>query len=135
MGRHMMAFIKSAASSTVVHVLFAFAAMGGWAVYANWGHPMPAPFIAGVLQGAMSGTITYFLKTGVDALRARLPRAFGAWAPPLIACSISAAVLVSIHAASGTPEVAATVAVPLTVATSYAIIYNFMRFMAERNAT
>ncbi|MBX3493432.1 MAG: hypothetical protein KF899_10740 [Parvibaculum sp.] len=131
----MMDLVRRAAASAAAHVLFAFIGMGGWAVYANWDHAMPAPLIAGAAQGAMSGAITYFLKTAVDGLRARLPRGFGAWAPPLIACSISACVLVAVHAASGTPEILKTVAVPLTVATSYALIYNFTQFTAERKAT
>jgi hypothetical protein len=35
------------------------------------------------------------------------------------------AILVTAHALAGTPEIAATIAVPFTVSTSYAIIYNW----------
>ena len=48
--------------------------MGGWAFYANSGHPMPKPLLAGLVQGALSGAITYALKRTLDALRASLPR-------------------------------------------------------------
>jgi len=35
--------------SSVVHVAFAFVAMGSWAAFANRAHPMPAPLHAGLL--------------------------------------------------------------------------------------
>jgi hypothetical protein len=81
--------------SSIVHVGFAFLAMGSWAVFANRAHPMPAPLYAGLLQ-----------------------------APPLIAGVVSTSLLTAIHMIGGTPEIAGTIAVPLTVATSYAALYN-----------
>jgi hypothetical protein len=30
--------------------------MGGWAVFANLGHPMPKPLIAGAVQGVLSAS-------------------------------------------------------------------------------
>jgi len=46
--------------SSITHISFAFVAMGSWAVFANWAHPMPKPLFAGLLQGLMSATITFF---------------------------------------------------------------------------
>ncbi len=112
--------------SSVTHVLFAFCAMGSWAVYANWVHPMPKPLYAGVLQGLMSATITYFLKRTIEALQAKFHGKRALWAPPLIACTASLCVLAGMHILLGTPEVLKTIALPFTVAASYATIYNFI---------
>lgn len=117
--------LKALAGNSVVHVLFAFLAMGSWAVFANRMHPMPRPLIAGVVQGVLSGCLTLFLKAVVEALAQRFHGFTRLWAPPLIACLGSAAALVVIHALSGTPEILKTIAVPLLVSSSYATIYNY----------
>jgi hypothetical protein len=108
-----------------VHVAFAFLAMGGWAVFANRMHPMPRPLYAGLVQGVLSVGITLVLKTVVEALAARFSGVPALVLPPLAASLISAGLLSTIHAIAGTPEIAATIAVPLTVATSYAAAYNY----------
>lgn len=59
------------ARSSAVHVAFAFIGMGSWAVFANHAHAMPAPLLAGLVQGGLSGAITLFLKRLVEALAAR----------------------------------------------------------------
>ncbi|MCU4179737.1 hypothetical protein [Bosea sp. BH3] len=111
--------------SSVIHVAFAFVAMGSWAAFANRAHPMPAPLQAGLIQGALSAVITLFLKRGIEALSKRLAGFAALLAPPLIAGLVSACLLTAIHTAGGTPEIARTIALPLTVATSYAALYNF----------
>ncbi len=113
--------------STVVHVGFAFLAMGGWAFLANAGHPVQERLLAGVVQGAMSALLTLFLKRSVDWMRPRFPHGAGYWAPALIASLASATLLVCIHLAAGTPEILATVAVPLTVSVTYIFTYNILR--------
>ncbi len=115
--------------SGTVHVLFAFLAMGGWAVLANHSYEMPRPLYSGLVQGAMSAFLTFFLKSLIDALSKRFDGLTRLWGPPLIACLGSTTVLVAIHAASGTPEILKTVAVPLLVSTSYAAIYNYSVFV------
>jgi hypothetical protein len=118
--------------NSAVHVLFAFVAMGGWAVFANGAHAMPAPLLAGMIQGGLSGCITLFLKRVIEALSLRLD---GVWAlpiPPAITCLVSVSLLTLVHALSGTPEVLATIALPVTVATSYAALYNFSLWKAGR---
>jgi hypothetical protein len=117
--------LKRLARSGTVHVLFAFLAMGGWAVFANRDYAMPRPLYSGLVQGVMSACLTLFLKSVIDGLSKRFDGMTRLWAPPLIACLGSTAVLVAIHAASGTPEILKTVAVPLLVSTSYAAIYNY----------
>ncbi|MGY5808306.1 hypothetical protein ACXHXG_11360 [Rhizobium sp. LEGMi198b] len=121
----MTARVRALAGSSIVHVLFAFLAMGGWAVFANRLHPMPQPVISGLVQGILSGCLTLFLKSVVEALSKRFRGFTVLWAPPLIACLGSTAILVTIHALSGTPEILKTIAVPLLVSTSYAAIYNY----------
>ena len=118
--------IARLAQNGLVHVLFAFGVMGSWAAYANWSHPMPGPLIAGVLQGALSGAITLALKRTLDFLRGRMARAVGWWLPPLIALSISFCLLVTAHLIAGTPEVARTISLPFSVASLYALSYNFL---------
>ncbi|MBN8949399.1 MULTISPECIES: hypothetical protein [unclassified Rhizobium] len=117
--------LKALAGRSIVHVLFAFLAMGGWAVFANRLHPMPRPLIAGLVQGLLSGCLTLFLKSVVEALSRQFGGVTRLWAPPLIACLGSATILIVIHALSGTPEILKTIAVPLLVSSSYAAIYNY----------
>lgn len=102
----------------------AFVAMGGWALFANRGHPMPAPLIAALVQGTISAVITLFLKRVIEAISARLSGRAAVLLPPLAAAMISAGLLISLHIGAGTPEIAATIAVPLSVSTGYALIYS-----------
>lgn len=111
--------------SSIVHVGFAFLAMGGWAAFANRSHPVPAPLYAGLLQGAMSATITLVLKRAIEYLASRFSGLAALVAPPVIAGLVSATLLTILHTIGGTPEIAKTIAVPLTVATSYAALYNY----------
>lgn len=124
--------IRSLAKSSIVHVLVAFCAMGGWAVFANRAHAMPAPLLAGVVQGALSGAITLVLKRFVEAIAARLEGIAALVAPPATACLVSAGLLSATHAASGTPELLSTIALPLTVSTSYAALYAYALWKPAR---
>ncbi len=108
-----------------VHMAGAFLAMGGWAIFANRHHPMPQPMIAGLLQGTISAIITLFLKRMIEAAVRRLDGVFALVVPPLLAAGVSLGLLVTLHSLAGTPEIAATIAVPLIVSTSYAAIYSF----------
>ena len=111
--------------SSIVHVGFAFLAMGSWAAFANRAYPMPAPLQAGLLQGAISATITLVLKRAIEYLASRFSGLTALLAPPVIAGLVSATLLSILHTLGGTPEIAKTIAVPLTVATSYAALYNY----------
>jgi hypothetical protein len=118
--------------SSIVHIGFAFLAMGRWAVFANRAHPMPAPLLAGLIQGTLSALITLLLKRGIEYLVSRLSGLTALLAPPLIAGLVSASLLTIIHTIGGTPEIARTIAVPLTVATSYAALYNFSLWRSRK---
>lgn len=111
------------ARSGGVHFLAAFCAMGGWALFANRMHPMPAPLLAGLVQGVLSGAITLVLKRFVEAAAARFAGLAALVTPPALAGLLSAAILTAIHAASGTPEILSTIALPLAVSTGYAALY------------
>lgn len=115
--------MRSIVRSTVVHVAFAFLAMGGWAFHANSGHGLDAARIPAVTQGVLSGLITLVLKRLLEALCSRVPGALAYVVPPAITASTTLVVLVSIHGVVGTPEVARTVAVPWSVSTLYAVVY------------
>ena len=112
--------------SSPTHVLFAFCAMGSWALFANRGHPMPKPVYAGLVQGLMSAIITYFLKRTIEALQTRFNGPSALWLPPLIAASAGLVLLVTVHTLAGTPEVLKTIALPFGVAATYAAIYNYI---------
>lgn len=124
--------IAGLAQNSGVHVAVAFLAMGGWAAFANRGHPMPAPLVAALIQGTISAGITFVLKRTVEALARR----FSGWtalvAPPAIACAVSAATLVVLHTLGGTPEIGRTIALPLTVSTGYAALYSVSLWRARR---
>jgi hypothetical protein len=101
------------------HLLTAFLLMGGWAVFANRGHEMPAPLVAGLVQGCLSALITLGLKRLIEGLVPRL----GALVTVGVAWAISFSLLFSLHTLAGTPEVLWTLAVPNLVATLYAALY------------
>ena len=111
--------------SGAVHVFGAFVLMGSWAVFANWAYPMPRPLIAGFVQGTMSGIITLGLKHLLEMLVKRLSDLWALLVPPLFACGLSITILGMIHSIAGTPEILATLVVPVSVATLYAAVYTF----------
>lgn len=121
----MPAWLRSLAGSGVVHVAFAFLAMGGWAVFANRAHAMPRPVLAGLVQGTMSAILTLCLKTTIDALSHRFSGVSSFWAPPAIACILSTGLLVAVHTISGTPEILRTILVPVIVSATYSALYSY----------
>ncbi len=127
------------AQSTIFHVAFGFFAMGAWAVFANRDHSLAQALLAGLVQGAISGTLTLFLKKGLERMSAIFARSpnpqggrniAGLFGPPLITATAIGTILVTAHTLAGTPEVLATIAVPFTVSTSYAILYNLRLWRA-----
>lgn len=120
------------ASSTAVHVAFGFLAMGAWAVFANRHHPLDQSLLAGLVQGTISGLLTLVLKKFLEWFNARLRGVMALVLPPLVTASSILTILVTAHTLAGTPEVLATIAVPFTVSTSYAILYN-LRLWRERH--
>jgi len=124
------------ATSTIAHVGFAFLAMGGWALFANRDHALGQALLSGLVQATISALLTLGLKKGLERMSAYFLRAQASdegigrnlaalVVPPLITAATILAILVSAHTLAGTPEIAATIAVPFTVSTSYAIIYNW----------
>jgi len=115
--------MREFARSSMVHVAVAFLAMGGWAVFANRAHALPKPLVAGLVQGALSGVITLVLKRMIEAIAARLGGIASLVLPPLIAVALSLAILTTMHTLAGTPEILATMALPLGVTALYSILY------------
>jgi hypothetical protein len=117
--------LAALARSSVVHVAFAFLAMGAWAVFANRlagpGHAR----VAGLVQGTLSGGITLALKRFLEAASARLPRVWALVVPPTISCAVILAVLVAAHILAGTRNVLATISLPYAVSSTYAWIYTW----------
>lgn len=110
--------------SSALHVAVGFVGMGCWAAFANRDHAMPAPLIAGLVQGCLSGVLTLVMKRMIEAVSARLKGPGGAILPPLLAVGLSLAVLSALHLIAGTPEIAATIALPLTVTAIYSTSYS-----------
>lgn len=109
--------------SNLLHAAGGFLLMGGWAVFANRAHEMPAPLLAGIVQGLATAAITLVLKTIVEGLFTRArgwPRLV---LPPLAALVTSGVLLTVIHTLAGTPALLATISVPLTVSTLYSVSY------------
>jgi mannose/fructose/N-acetylgalactosamine-specific phosphotransferase system component IIC len=111
-------------SNTAVHVAFGFLMMGGWAMFANRHHPLGDAALAGLVQGTNSGALTLVLKKFLEWINARFTGLPALIAPPLVTATSIFLILFSAHTLAGTPEVAATIAVPFTVSTAYAILYN-----------
>lgn len=125
--------MRSLARQSWTHIAVAFLAMGGWAVFANRAHPMPQPLAAGVVQGVLSGAITFVLKRMVEAVAARFSGAAALVLPPLIAVALSLAILTAIHTLAGTPEIAATIALPVSVTALYSTLYAAALWRAGRS--
>jgi hypothetical protein len=134
---------QSLAANTSVHVAFGFLAMGAWAVFANRLHPLADALLAGLVQGTISGTLTLFLKKGLERMSAMFfaaPKAdegigrniAALIVPPAVTATAILTILVTAHTIAGTPEVAATIAVPFAVSTTYAILYN-LRLWRQAN--
>ena len=123
-------FREQMASNTFVHVAFGFIAMGAWAVFANRHHPLEQALLAGLVQGTISGALTLFLKKFLEWFNARLKGVTALVLPPLVTATAIATILTTAHTLAGTPEVLATIAVPFTVSTSYAILYNLRLWRA-----
>lgn len=145
-------FREQMASNTFVHVAFGFVAMGAWAVFANRAHPLPQALLAGLVQGTISGTLTLFLKKFLEWMSAymdrRRPRRhapalagedaggpywLALFIPPLVTATAIGTILFTAHTLAGTPEILATIAVPLTVSTTYAILYNLRLWRAAHD--
>lgn len=133
-GREMRDRIARLAQSSLMHVFGAFIIMGGWGFFANSDHAMPAPIIAGLVQGGLSAVITLLLKRTVEFLGRNLPAFSALVLPPLVASMLSFFLLFSIHQLIDTPQVLLTIALPFTMATFYAVIYNHSLWLMRRNA-
>ncbi len=134
-------FRETLAQNTFVHVAFGFLAMGAWAVFANRDHPLPQALLSGFVQGLISGTLTLFLKKGLERMSAMFFRArqsdegmgrnmAALFVPPIVTATAILIILTTAHTLAGTPEILATIAVPFTVSTTYAILYNLRLWRA-----
>lgn len=119
-----MDVIKGLAGQTWVHIAVGAVLMGGWAFFANRQHALGDAVQAALLQGALSGFLTGCLKMIADRLRAVLPRW---WQAAGLSLMFSVTLLLTAHWATGTPELLATVAVPLLVSGSYIFGYCYLR--------
>ena len=118
--------------STAAHVAFAALAMGGWALFANRGHGLGRAALACLVQGLLSGAITFGLKRSLEAMAARVTGVAAVLLPPLVTCAVVLIVLLGVHRLAGTPEVWRTIAVPYAVSSTYAFVYCLGLYGARR---
>lgn len=127
--------LKKYIDNTFVHIGSAFIFMGAWAYFANRLHAPHQAIFAAVLQGMLSATITFFMKKALEGLSAFFIGKKWRWpalvATPLIVCTGSLILLVSAHVMAGTPELFATIALPFSVAFSYACFYSLRLWLKE----
>jgi len=121
MARASLSLAKLARASAV-HVGIAFLAMGGWTLFANRTHGAAA-IVPALVQGVVSGLITLGLKRLLETFSARLSGPMAYVLPPLATASAILALLIGVHRLIGTPEILATIAVPWSVSSGYAILY------------
>ena len=96
--------------------------MGGWTLFANRAHG-GAAFVPALVQGTISGLITLGLKRVLEAFSARLSGPLAYILPPLATAGTILVLLIGVHTLIHTPEILATIAVPWSVSTAYAILY------------
>ena len=130
----MRVLVLRLAQSTFVHSAVGFLLMASWAFYANRNYPMPAPVIAGLLQGFLTAGVTVILKHMTEAQIRKFGGLSGLILPPLCAGSVSASILGSVHWLAGTPEVLATLAIPVTGATCYAALMSITIWSQRRRS-
>jgi hypothetical protein len=127
--------LRDLAKATAVHVGFAFLAMGGWTLWANAGHGLAAAGLPALVQGAISGAITLFLKRALERMATRLTGPAAYVIPPFITATAILALLILVHRLIGTPEIARTIVVPWSVSTLYAIVYSGVLARGRSGAT
>lgn len=128
----MSSTLSRLARASWVHVVFAFLAMGGWALFANRAHGFARALPPALLQGALSAGLTFGIKRGIEDRFRRLEGLTALVVPPVLSCSIVLALLVGAHAIARTPEVWATIAVPYAVSSTYAVAYTASLWQARR---
>jgi hypothetical protein len=114
------------ARSSVVHVGFAFLAMGAWAVFANRSAGTTHALTAGLVQGALSGAITLGLKRFLETASARLDGVWAMIVPPATSCAVILVLLLGAHLLAGTRHILATISLPYAVSSTYAWVYALM---------
>jgi hypothetical protein len=110
--------------SSLLHVAFGFLAMGGWALFANRAHGLAEAWPPALVQGTISGILTGALKKTLETLDGRLAGWLAFVVPPALTAASILALLTLAHSLVGTPEMVATIAVPWSVSTLYAVLYN-----------
>ena len=102
-----------------LHMLVGFIVMGSWAAFTNWTYAMPAPLIAGLVQGTMSAAFTLGLRWLTEVVAARMHRKRTMSLVPVVICAVTVAILTVIHTLAGTPEILRILLVAVAITTFY----------------
>lgn len=120
--------------SSILHVAVGFLLMGGWALFANRSHGLDQAWLPAVVQGTISAGLTWALKKTLEGLNDRIDGPAAFVVPPVITAGSILLLLAGVHRLIGTPELLATIAVPWSLSSLYAIVYN-ARIVADRRKT
>ena len=115
--------LNSIFRSKVLHATAGFFLMGSWAAYANSEYQMPAPLVAGIVQGTLTASITLLLKRIVELVSTCVTGPARLFLSPLATGVVSLLILTAVHKIAGTAEIVTTISFPVMVSVSYAAIY------------
>lgn len=114
--------MKTLLQHPLSHSLAGMCLMGGWAAWSNSGFAMPAPLIAALTQGALTGGITFLMHRVVE----RVFTVSLCWfCAAVCGMATSALFLVGGHTIAGTPAFWQTIVVPLCGASIYTLSFGF----------
>lgn len=131
----MKSMIARLSQSSIFHCAGALLMMASWAYFANSAHPFPKPVYAAIVQGSLSALITLVLKTFIERLSQALSGITSLIIPPFAASLTSFTLLSTVHYMASTPEIWLTIAIPFSIATLYAISYNFALWKLRSQST
>jgi hypothetical protein len=124
--------VHALAHSHLAHLTGAFVVMGSWAFFANSRHTFGAALTAAVLQDTLSACATLSLKTFIERIAPRCSGGMALVILPLAAFVVVGAALTLLHRLGHTPEILATIALPLAAATTYAAVYNYALWKTQK---
>jgi hypothetical protein len=107
--RSVVAALQSPALALAV---FAFVALGAWALFANAGHALAVGARAGLVQGLLSAAVVFAHRPALKALSAHVSGKLALIAPPLITCALFLAMLIVALLLAGAPNIAGSIAAP-----------------------
>ncbi|WP_265655663.1 hypothetical protein [Verminephrobacter aporrectodeae] len=116
--------------------ILAFLVQGGWTLWVNLPHGLGRSAISAAMQGLLSGVSASVMTLIMEWIyRTLSPSPLRPIASALGPILLMASVLYAVHRVIGTPEIAATMALPMIAIVAYAIVYTAKLSRRSRSAT